>query len=358
MKTSFKGVYQHVLTGVSFMIPAICLGGILQSFGTMLGGTGVGSAEGTFAYMLYNGGSLTMSLVVPILAAYIAFSICDRPGIAPGMLIGLLSVNYKIGFIGGIVGGLLVGYFCKYVKEKLPLPTHLKSLLPLLILPILGGLFSIIMMNYVLGPILGGFQAKLVEIFTSMTSGSKMLFGIILGIFMGIDLGGPVTKSATTVANGLVADGVYGPEGAKVCIGVVAPIALGLSALIFHKKKYTQAEKDQGISAIILGSAQVAEGGLPYLLRDPLRVMPCTIIGSAVTGAIAMYFDVGSSVMMGGLFAFPVMTNVFPGAFIAVGAGVLVTIILLGLLKKEVKEDNNLNEVEVEDGNFDIQIEM
>lgn len=358
MKSSFKGVYQHVLTGVSYMIPAICLGGILQSFGTMLGGTGVGAAEGTFAFMLYNGGSLTMSMVVPILAAYIAFSICDRPGIAPGLLIGLLSVNFKIGFIGGIVGGLIVGYFIEFIKTKLPLPGNLKSLLPLLILPIIGGVFSIVMMNYVLGPVLGGLQAALVEIFTTMTAGSKMLFGIVLGVFMGVDLGGPVTKSATTVANGLVADGVYGPEGAKVCIGVVAPIALGLSSLIFSKKKYTQAEKDQGVSSIILGSAQVAEGGLPYLLRDPLRVMPCTIIGSAVTGAIAMYFDVGSSVMMGGLFALPVMTNVFPGAFIAIGAGIVVTVALLGILKKDVNEEDVSDETEVIDDNFDIKIEM
>ena len=114
----FKDIYKHILTGVGYMIPVICLGGILQSFGTMLGGSSVAGAEGTFAYLLYNGGSLAMSMVVPALAVHTAFSICDRPGIAPGFLIGLLSVNYKIGFIGGIIGGLLVGYFCKFIKGK------------------------------------------------------------------------------------------------------------------------------------------------------------------------------------------------------------------------------------------------
>lgn len=350
-----KSITKHMLTGVSYMIPVICLGGILQSFGTMLGGSSVGAAEGTFAYMLYNGGSLAMSMVVPVLSAYIAYSICDRPGLAPGFLIGLLSTSYNIGFIGGIIGGYLVGYFCQFVKTKIPLNKNLQSLMPLLILPILGGLFSIIIMDFVLGPLLGGLQSYLIELFSTMQTGSKVLFGLVLGILMGVDLGGPVTKIGTTVANGLVADGILGPEGAKVCIGIVAPLALGISSTFISKKKFTKDEQATGKSAMVLGCCQVGEGGLPFLLRDPLHVMPCTIVGSAVTGALAMYFDVGSSVMMGGFFAFPVMVNVLPGAFIAVAAGVIVTIVMLALLKKDVEENTNI----VESGSdFDINIEL
>lgn len=350
-----KSITKHMLTGVSYMIPVICLGGILQSFGTMLGGSSVGAAEGTFAYMLYNGGSLAMSMVVPVLSAYIAYSICDRPGLAPGFLIGLLSTSYNIGFIGGIIGGYLVGYFCQFVKTKIPLNKNLQSLMPLLILPILGGLFSIIIMDFVLGPLLGGLQSYLIELFSTMQMGSKVLFGLVLGILMGVDLGGPVTKIGTTVANGLVADGILGPEGAKVCIGIVAPLALGISSTFISKKKFTKDEQATGKSAMVLGCCQVGEGGLPFLLRDPLHVMPCTIVGSAVTGALAMYFDVGSSVMMGGFFAFPVMVNVLPGAFIAVAAGVIVTIVMLALLKKDVEENTNI----VESGSdFDINIEL
>ncbi len=351
-----KSLTKHMLTGVSYMIPVICLGGILQSFGTMLGGSAVANAQGTLAYTLYNGGSLAMSMVVPVLAAFIAYSICDRPGLAPGFLIGLLSTSYNIGFIGGIIGGYLVGYFCQFVKERLPLSKHLQSLMPLLILPILGGLFSILVMNYVLGPLLGGLQSYLIELFSTMQTGSKVLFGLVLGILMGIDLGGPITKIGTTVANGLVADGILGPEGAKVCIGIVAPLALGISSTFISKKKYTQEERAAGKSAMVLGCCQVGEGGLPFLLRDPLHVMPCTIVGSALTGALAMYFDVGSSVMMGGFFAFPVMVNVLPGALIAVGAGVVVTVILLALLKRDVIEESDVNEETGAD--FDIHIEM
>lgn len=157
MKEKLKAlVVQPVLTGISYFIPVICMGGLLQSFGTILGGTGVEEATGTFAYYLYQGGALTMGMVVPVLAAYIAYAICDRPGLAPGFLVGLLSVEYKIGFVGGIIGGIAVGYFCKLVKDKLPLSKDLASLLPMLILPILGGLFVVLSMDYILGPVLGG----------------------------------------------------------------------------------------------------------------------------------------------------------------------------------------------------------
>ena len=338
MKEKLKALLvQPILTGISYFIPIICMGGLLQSFGTILGGADVAEAAGTFAFYLYQGGSLTMNLVVPVLAAYISYSVCDRPGLAPGFLVGLLSIEYKIGFVGGIVGGLAVGYFCKLIKEKLPLSKDLASLLPMLIIPTLGGLFAVLFMDYILGPVLGGLQSYLSTLFAQMQSGSRVVFGMVLGALMGVDLGGPVTKIGTTVVNGLVADGILGPEGAKVCIGVTATLGIGISTIV-SRRKYTAAQRATGKSAIILGCCQIAEGGLPILLADPLRVWPATIIGNMVTGAIAMYFDVQSPVMMGGLFAFPVMKNVWPGAVLSVVAGTLTTIVILALVRKNVPE--------------------
>lgn len=350
-----------MMTGVSYMIPVICLGGILQSFGTMLGGSAVGSDTTSFAGLLYAGGTIAMNMVVPVLAAYIAYGICDRPGIAPGLMIGVLSVNYKIGFVGGIIGGYAVGYFLKFMKERIPLSKNLQSLMPLLILPILGGLFSILLMDYVVGPLLGGLQSLLVEVFAELQAGPRVVFGLVMGAMMGVDFGGPVTKIATTVANGLVADGVLGPEGAKVCCGIVPALGLGIATLLFPRK-FTKAERATGPSAIVLGCAQVGEGGLPFLLRDPLHIMPAGIAGSAVTGAVAMYFNVGSPVMMGGFFAFPVMQNIFPGAFIAVAAGVIVEIALVALIKGQATGEDELDEIsgldgEAADADFDISIE-
>nr|WP_276925261.1 hypothetical protein [Faecalibaculum rodentium] len=166
MKEKLKALLvQPILTGISYFIPVICMGGLLQSFGTIIGGAGVADAAGTFACYLYQGGSLTMNMVVPVLAAYISYSVCDRPGLAPGFLVGLLSIEYKIGFVGGIVGGLAVGYFCRLIKEKLPLSKDLASLLPMLIIPTLGGLFAVLFMDYVLGPVLGGLQSWLSTLF-------------------------------------------------------------------------------------------------------------------------------------------------------------------------------------------------
>jgi fructose PTS system EIIBC or EIIC component len=356
-KITFKALSTHMMTGVSYMIPVIAMGGILQSFGTMLGGAGVLQQPGTIAYMLFTAGQAAMNLVVPILAAFIAYSICDRPGIAPGLLVGVLAVNMKIGFIGGIIGGYLVGYFCAYIKNNIKVYSAVKPLMPLLIIPLAGGLFAILLMNVLIGPPLAGFQEAMVNLFKTMGVGSRFLFGSILGGLVGIDMAGPIGKIGTTVANGLMADGIFGPEGAKVCCCMVPPLALGISSVFLNKRKYTQQEAVAGKSAILLGLFQVTEGGLPFLLNDPLRVIPCTVIGAGISGGLAMVFGVESPVTMGGIAAFPVMTGVFPGAFIAVGVGVIVAVGLLALIKKDVKDDEEeKNKQCAED--LDIHIEL
>lgn len=340
-------ISKHMMTGVSYMIPVIAMGGILQSVGTMIGGVGVVESTG-IGNMLFTGGQLAMSLVVPVLAGFIAFSIADRPGIAPGLLVGMLANNLKIGFIGGIIGGYLVGYFCQFIKENVKVPAFMSALMPLLVIPLLGGLFAIVSMQYVFGPVLGGVQAKLIELFMTLGTGQKFLFGAILGALVGTDMAGPIGKIGTTVANGLLADGITEPQGAKVICCMVPPLALGISSLFISRKKYTTQEKAAGSSAIMLGLFQVTEGGLPYLLSDPLRVIPCTAAGAAVAGGLAMVFNVGSPVTMGGVAAMPVMTNLFPGAFIALGAGIAVSVAMLAVIKKDVNDEGDSDMIEQE----------
>lgn len=356
-KNLFPTLSKHMMTGVSYMIPVIATGGILQSIGAMIGGVAVLDHPGTIGYLLFNGGQAAMGLVVPILAAFIAFSISDRPGIAPGLLVGVLAVNMKIGFIGGIIGGYLVGYFCLFIKTHLKVHNAVKPLMPLLIIPLLGGLAAILLMSVLIGPPLAGLQGALITLFKSMGSGSKFLFGAILGGLVGIDMAGPIGKIGTTVANGLMADGIFGPEGAKVCACMVPPLALGISSVFLSKKKYTEQEEVAGRSAILLGLFQVTEGGLPFLLRDPLRVIPCTAIGAAITGGLAMMFGVESPVTMGGIAAFPVMNQVIPGALIAITVGVVVTVGLLALIKKDIPQDTNA-EGDASDEELKINIEF
>lgn len=215
--------------------------------------------------------------------------------------------------------------------------------------------FTFTMKDYVLiGPALAGLQLQLIEVFKAMGTSSKFLFGAILGALVGIDMAGPVGKIGTTVANGLMADGIFGPEGAKVCCCMVPPIALGISSLFVSKKKYNLQERAAGSPALMLGLFQVTEGGLPFLLSDPLRVIPCTAVGAALAGGLAMVFDVASPVTMGGIVAFPVMVNI-PGAIVAVAAGVSVTVLMLALLKRNVVEET---EGDASNEELEIKIEM
>lgn len=355
-RITFAKIAKHMMTGVSYMIPVIAMGGILQAFGTMIGGSTVLDNPGTIGYVLFTGGQAAMGLVVPVLAAFIAFSICDRPGIAPGLLVGVLAVNMNIGFIGGIIGGYLVGYFCLLIKKKVKVHSAVKPLMPLLIIPLLGGLFAISLMSIIIGPPLAQLQEQLITLFRTMGTGSNFIFGSTLGALIGIDMAGPIGKIGTTVANGLLADGILGPQGAKICASMVPPLALGFSSVFFNKKKYNTQEEVAGRSALLLGLFQVTEGGLPFLLRDPLRVIPCTAIGAAVTGGLAMIFGVTSPVTMGGIVAFPVMGGIFPGGIISIVVGTAITIGLLAIIKKDVTDEDIVVD-EDDDEEFEISIE-
>lgn len=345
---------KHMMTGVSYMIPVIAMGGLLQAIGTMIGGTAVAKAPTSLAGIIFLAGKTEMTLVVPVLAAFIAYSIADRPGIAPGLLVGSLAVANNTGFIGGIIGGYFIGYLAKLIKDKMKVPAPVQPLMSVLIIPFIAGLIGALAMNYIFGPPIAAAVGFGVKAFKSMGTSSKFLFGAILGALVGVDMAGPIGKIGTTVANGMMADGIFEPEGAKVCSCMVPPLALGLSSVIFSKKKYTKQEQAAGRSAIALGLFQVTEGGLPFLLSDPARVIPCTVTGAAVAGGLAMVFGVASPVTMGGIVALPIMKNIL-GAIISVAAGVVVCVAMLAVIKKDSAEDEVYEEEEL---NSDIEFKL
>lgn len=344
---------KHMMTGVSYMIPVIAMGGLLQAIGTMIGGPGVAKATGSLAGVIYTAGKTEMTLVVPVLAAFIAYSIADRPGIAPGLLVGSLAVANNTGFLGGIIGGYFIGYLAKLIKDKMKVPAPMQPLMSVLIIPFLAGIIGALAMKFIVGPPIGAFVTWGTKAFKSMGIQSKFLFGAILGALVGIDMAGPIGKIGTTVANGMMADGIFEPEGAKVCCCMVPPLALGLSSVFFSKKKYNRQEQAAGKSAIMLGLFQVTEGGLPFLLSDPVHVIPCTVIGAAVAGGLSMVFGVTSPVTMGGIVAMPVMGNALE-AIISVLAGVIVCVALLAVFKKN-KADEEVHEEELD---TDIEFKM
>ncbi|MBO9724827.1 MAG: PTS fructose transporter subunit EIIBC [Novosphingobium sp.] len=331
------GPYKHLMTGVSFMLPFVVAGGLLIAMAFALGGIDANStaAEGTLAGVLFRiGAQGGFALIVPALAGYIAYSVADRPGIAPGMIGGMLAANLGAGFLGGIVAGFIAGYGVEWLNRIIKLPKNLAGLKPVLILPLLGTLLTGLLMIYAVGTPVAAALAFLTEWLRSMQGSSAILLGVILGAMSAFDMGGPVNKAGYAFSVGLISSQVYTPMAATMAAGMVPPLAVGLATRLF-RDRFTTEEREAGGAAAMLGLAFITEGAIPFAARDPFRVIPALMAGSAIAGAISMAAGAELKVPHGGVFVLPI-----PGAVthlavygLAILAGVLVSGVLVGLLK-------------------------
>ena len=322
-----KGVYQHLLTGVSYMLPMVVAGGLIIAlsfaFGSFEMVDGVQKLVGE-SHLAQIGG-LAFSLMVPLLAGYIAYSIADRPGLAPGLVGGLLAVSTGAGFLGGIVIGYFAGYLAMLITKYLPLPKTLEALKPILIVPLLATLATGLVMQFIVGTPIAWLMGALTEWLKSMGTANAVLLGALLGGMMCTDMGGPINKVAYAFGTGLISAQVYAPMAAVMAGGMVPPLAMGIATLI-ARKKFAKAEQESGKASLVLGLCFISEGAIPFAARDPLRVIPCCIIGGAITGGLALAF--GSQLMTphGGLFALAI-----PGVVKPVG-GYLLSILIGSLV--------------------------
>lgn len=296
-----KGVYKHLLTGVSFMLPMVVAGGLCIALSFVFGIQAY-EEEGTLAAALMQiGGGTAFALMVPVLAGYIAYSIADRPGIAPGMIGGMLASNIGAGFIGGILAGFLAGYAAKAITRYLKLPASVESLKPILIIPLLASLLTGLVMIYVIGTPVAGVLDALTNFLNGMGSTNAVLLGLLLGGMMCVDMGGPVNKAAYTFGVGLLSSETYAPMAAIMAAGMVPPLAMGIASML-ARHKFAQSEREGGKAAFVLGLCFITEGAIPFAAKDPLRVLPVCIVGGAVTGALSMYFGIQLMAPHGGLF--------------------------------------------------------
>ena len=322
-----KGFYQHLLTGVSYMLPMVVAGGLIIAlsfaFGSFEMVDGVQKLVGE-SHLAEIGG-LAFSLMVPLLAGYIAYSIADRPGLAPGLVGGLLAVSTGAGFLGGIVIGYFAGYLAMLIAKYLPLPKTLEALKPILIVPLLATLATGLVMQFIVGTPIAWLMGALTEWLKSMGTANAVLLGAVLGGMMCTDMGGPINKVAYAFGTGLISAQVYAPMAAVMAGGMVPPLAMGIATLI-ARKKFAKAEQESGKASLVLGLCFISEGAIPFAARDPLRVIPCCIIGGAITGGLALAF--GSQLMTphGGLFALAI-----PGVVKPVG-GYLLSILIGSLV--------------------------
>jgi PTS system fructose-specific IIC component len=335
-----SGPYKHLMTGVSYMLPVVVAGGILIALAFAFGGIYAGQAQGTLGWALLQiGGTTAFALYVPVLSAFIAYSIADRPGIAPGLIGGMLATSLGAGFLGGIVSGFLAGYLTLFLNERILLPKNLEGLKPVLILPFLSTLIVGLLMIYVVGPPVKGALTALTDWLKGMQTSSAIVLGLILGAMMAFDMGGPVNKAAYTFAVGLLSSQVYAPMAAVMAAGMTPPLGLAVAASLF-KNRFTPDEQEAGGAAFVLGISFITEGAIPFAARDPFRVIPSLMVGSAVTGALSMVFGCQLLVPHGGIFVLPIpnaVTNL-GGYVVALIIGTLVTTGMLYILKKPLAE--------------------
>ena len=334
-KTEKSGAYKHLLTGVSFMLPMVVAGGLMIALSFVFGIEAFKEPGTLAAALMQIGGETAFKLMVPLLAGYIAYSIADRPGLAPGMIGGLLASTLGAGFIGGIIAGFLAGYTAKAINRYARLPQSLEALKPILIIPLLASLFTGLVMIYIVGKPVAGMLDALTHFLDSMGTTNAILLGVLLGAMMCVDLGGPINKAAYAFSVGLLASQSYAPMAATMAAGMVPPIGLGIATFI-ARRKFAQTEREAGKAALVLGLCFISEGAIPFAAKDPLRVIPASIAGGALTGALSMYFGCKLMAPHGGLFvlAIPNAINHALLYLLAIVAGSLLTAVVYAVVKR------------------------
>ncbi|SCT94494.1 PTS system mannose-specific IIB component/PTS system mannose-specific IIC component/PTS system mannose-specific IIA component [Staphylococcus xylosus] len=344
-KTGIQMVYQHLMNGVSFMVPFIVVGGLLMAIALTLGGEatskGLVIPDDSFWKSVENIGNLAFSFMVPILAGYIAMSIADKPGLVPGMIGGAIAADGSFygsdagaGFLGGIVAGFIAGYIAKWIKN-VKIPKVMAPIMPIIIIPIISSLIVGLIFIFLIGaPIASIFEA-LTTWLKGMQGTNIVILALIIGAMIAFDMGGPVNKVAFLFGSALIAEGNYAVMGMVAVAVCTPPIGLGLATFI-NKRKFNKGEVEMGKASFTMGLFGITEGAIPFAAQDPLRIIPSNMVGAMVAAAIAAIGGVGDRVAHGG----PIVA-VLGGIdqilwfFIAVIVGSLVTMSSVLFLRKK-----------------------
>jgi PTS system fructose-specific IIC component len=328
-----SGPYRHLLTGVSYMLPVIVAGGLIIALSFVFG---LKPEPGSFGdALLQIGGKSAFALIVPVLSGFIAFSIADRPGLAPGLIGGMLASSLGMGFLGGIVSGFLAGYIALFVRDKVNLPANLEGLKPVLVIPLLSTLAVGLLLIYVFGTPVKAILDGMTAFLQGMGQTNAVILGLILGGMMAVDMGGPVNKAAYTFSVGLLASNVFAPMAAVMAAGMTPPLGLALATLL-AKRQFTEEEREAGKVATVLGISFITEGAIPFAAKDPIRVLPACILGSAVAGALSMLFNCQLRAPHGGIFVLAIPNAVSQGGLyvVAIAVGTLITALTIIQLKR------------------------
>ncbi|WP_416973840.1 PTS fructose transporter subunit IIABC [Streptomyces sp. 4F14] len=335
-----------LMSGVSYMVPFVAAGGLLIALGFAIGGYKINKAPSvmdhfawtqadSWAALLFQIGAVSFGFLVPVLAGYIAYGMADRPGLVPGFVGGMIASTINAGFLGGLAAGLLAGGVVLGI-QRVRIPTALRGIMPVVVIPLISTAIVGFLMFVVIGKPIASAQKGMTDWLNGLTGSNAILLGALLGLMMCFDLGGPVNKVAYTFATAGIAVTDPGDSAMKVmaavmAAGMVPPLAMALATTV-RAKLFTETERENGKAAWVLGASFISEGAIPFAAADPLRVIPASMAGGAVTGALSMAFDATLRAPHGGIFVVPLIGNPFL-YLIALAAGVGVTTTLVVLLK-------------------------
>ena len=335
-------VLRWLMTGVSYMIPFIVGGGILIALSFAFGAVEVTeinvleSSPADVGLLTYFGallnfiGGTAFGMLVPILAGFIAYAMADRPGIAPGIVGGLIANEIGAGFLGGIFAGLLAGWTVNMLK-RIPVTGTLKRMLPILIYPLVGTLIVGFLMVVVIGEPIAAATTAMENWLNGLSGASEIVLGIIIGAMMGFDLGGPVNKVAYGFGIAALDAGNLQVMAAVMAAGMTPPLGLAL-ATVLRPKLFNPAEKAAGEAAWLMGASFITEGAIPFGAADPLRVLPATMVGSAVASSLSLLFNATLRAPHGGLFVIGLIGNALL-YLLAIVIGTVVTALVVSVLK-------------------------
>ncbi|SOD85919.1 fructose-specific PTS transporter subunit EIIC [Streptomyces sp. Ag109_G2-15] len=335
-----------LMSGVSYMVPFVAAGGLLIALGFAIGGWKVNKAPsvmdhfvwtqtGSWGALLFQIGVVSFGFLVPVLAGYIAYGMADRPGLVPGFVGGAIALTINAGFLGGLAAGLIAGGVVMAI-QKVNIPAALRGIMPVVVIPLISSAIVGFLMFVVIGKPIASAQKGLTDWLNGLTGTNAILLGALLGLMMCFDLGGPVNKVAYTFATAGIAvanpsDSAMKIMAAVMAAGMVPPLAMALATTV-RGKLFTQTERENGKAAWVLGASFISEGAIPFAAADPLRVIPSSMVGGAITGALSMGFGATLRAPHGGIFVVPLIGNPFL-YLIAIAVGVCVTAALVVLLK-------------------------
>lgn len=342
-KQSFgKGLYKHLMNGVSNMLPFVIGGGILLAISFLFESELFFGGDNIITDILGTiGGDNAFALFIPVLAAFIAMSIADRPGFAPGLIAGYMAFQGDAGFLGGLLAGFLAGYMALLVRKLLAgMPQSLEGLRTILFTPVLNILFTGVIMFFLIAP-LASINTGLQNWLGDLGTGNMVILGVVLGIMMAIDMGGPINKAAYTFGIAMLDAGNLGPQAAVMAAGMVPPLGIAI-ATTFWKHKFTKQQRDSGKTNYVLGASFITEGAIPFAAVDPLRVISASVVGAAIAGGLTGYFQIALPAPHGGIFTLLLVNNStvsYMGLYaLAIIIGAIVTGVLYGIMKRPLEK--------------------